>query len=213
MSTTWLHRPKQERSRSTTRQILRAAGKLLKSRPLAEVSVAEIAKAAGVSVGGYYARFPSKESLLAALYDDCLRKATRVLDEAMKVERWKGRPIAEVIRAYFDVAMRFFCKHRVIVRQVIQRAREERNSPLGQAVSEFNTFAHGRLTLLLMERASEICHPNAEEAAMFGVRVISAALRDFSLFGVKRMAYGSAESDRMLHELTRMYVAYLKSSE
>ncbi len=212
MTTTWLHSPKQERSRSTSRKIIRAASKLLRGRPLEQVSVAEIARSAGISVGGYYARFSSKESLLSALYDDCLRKATRVLDEAMKEERWIGQPIREVIRAYLDVAMRFFCKHRLIVRQVIQRARDDRKSALGKAVSEFNTFAHGRITTLLTQRCREIRHEDPASAALFGVRVVSAALRDFALFGAKRVVYGSAEAEAMLDELTRIYVAYLKSS-
>ena len=56
--------PVQQRSRETAERITAAALSLLERKSFAELKVTEIARKAGVSVGGFYARFPSKEALL-----------------------------------------------------------------------------------------------------------------------------------------------------
>ena len=47
----------------TRSQIVRSAVRLLKTRGLAEASVAEVMADAGLTVGGFYAHFGSKEAL------------------------------------------------------------------------------------------------------------------------------------------------------
>ncbi|MGH8259266.1 MAG: TetR family transcriptional regulator, partial [Steroidobacteraceae bacterium] len=65
-----LRRPlptKQARSRKTRDALIAAAWKLLRARSWQEISIAEIAAAAGSSVGALYSRFKDKEALLEAL--------------------------------------------------------------------------------------------------------------------------------------------------
>ncbi len=62
----WIHEPKQGRSKDTSRRILEAAESLLMERGSFEAPVSEIAGRAGVSVGGFYARFPNPGALLHA---------------------------------------------------------------------------------------------------------------------------------------------------
>jgi AcrR family transcriptional regulator len=60
---------KQERSRETRRKLVASCLELVDHRPFDQVTVADIAKGAGVSVGNFYRRFRSKEGLLPDLYD------------------------------------------------------------------------------------------------------------------------------------------------
>ena len=60
---------KQGRSRQTLERILRATRELLQEKEFEEITVAEIVQQAQSSCGAFYARFPSKEALLPALYD------------------------------------------------------------------------------------------------------------------------------------------------
>ena len=59
---------KQERSRETRRKLVTSCLELVDRRPFDQVTVADIAKGAGVSVGNFYRRFTSKEGILPDLY-------------------------------------------------------------------------------------------------------------------------------------------------
>ncbi len=57
----------QDRSRKTAERFLGAAFKLLESKTFDELSVADLAREAGRSVGAFYQRFGSKDDFLAVL--------------------------------------------------------------------------------------------------------------------------------------------------
>jgi AcrR family transcriptional regulator len=59
---------KQERSRETRRKLVTSCLELVERRPFDQVTVADIAKGADVSVGNFYRRFTSKEGILPDLY-------------------------------------------------------------------------------------------------------------------------------------------------
>jgi AcrR family transcriptional regulator len=59
--------PSQDRSRLTAERFLAAAFKLLESKTFEELSVADLAREAGRSVGAFYQRFGSKDDFLATL--------------------------------------------------------------------------------------------------------------------------------------------------
>jgi AcrR family transcriptional regulator len=59
--------PSQDRSRRTAERFLDAGFKLLESKTFDELSVADLAREAGRSVGAFYQRFGSKEDFLVVL--------------------------------------------------------------------------------------------------------------------------------------------------
>jgi AcrR family transcriptional regulator len=59
---------KQERSRETRRKLVASCLELVDRRPFDQVTVADIAEGASVSVGNFYRRFTSKEGILPDLY-------------------------------------------------------------------------------------------------------------------------------------------------
>ncbi len=67
-----------EQKQRTHEEILSSSVKLLRERGISGASVAEVMKSAGLTVGGFYAHFESKESLVAT----ALRRAFR--------ETWEG---------------------------------------------------------------------------------------------------------------------------
>ena len=70
----------QERSRRTRDKLLAAGHKLLARKSWGELAVTSIAKAAGCSVGSFYARYGSKEEFFEALCADFLDGRIRELD-------------------------------------------------------------------------------------------------------------------------------------
>src|SRR6266508_4828592 len=74
-----------DRGEATRRQILEAAGRAFADKGIAGASLNDIIKAAGVTKGGFYFHFPSKEALALAV----LR---------YKQEQWAGRVLAATMK-------------------------------------------------------------------------------------------------------------------
>jgi AcrR family transcriptional regulator len=69
---------KQKRSKKTYDAMIKAGFKLLKKRPWDSITIAELSRTAGYSVGAFYARFKSKDEFFNALIENQsqTRKAT-----------------------------------------------------------------------------------------------------------------------------------------
>ena len=89
----------QARSKQTRDKIVAALDRLLKQRPFEQVSVAEIAAEAGVSVGAVYQRFENKDALIPVLFELYRQR----LDE--EAERRASEPAPEGLRATLKAAM------------------------------------------------------------------------------------------------------------
>ncbi|MBC7894397.1 MAG: TetR/AcrR family transcriptional regulator [Cytophagaceae bacterium] len=203
------HPARQPRAERTSDAIIEAGLALLRERDFAAVSVAEIAARAGVSVGGFYARFEGKEALLHALAAEVIADCSGALDRALAPSRMARASVEGVVRAYVRVMITKFREHRNAIVQVIRHARA--GDPLhGLAVRDFNDHVHGRLRALLHERRHLIAHPDPDAAVNIGLFLVSAAAREGVLSDNLR-AYPIKVTDSMLiTELTRAYVAYLQ---
>src|SRR5437879_11147599 len=78
--------PQQERSQKTKENILRAAERLFDKRGYEEVTSHEIADAAGVAIGSFYAYFADKEQLLLLLLEQRLDEEFHSAFESFKPE-------------------------------------------------------------------------------------------------------------------------------
>ena len=82
MSTTRPLRADAERNRA---RILAAAAEVFAERGL-DVSLDDIAAHAGVGVGTVYRRFPDKDALIDALFEDKIARAVALADESLEIE-------------------------------------------------------------------------------------------------------------------------------
>jgi AcrR family transcriptional regulator len=87
MSTTRPLRADAERNRT---RILAAASEVFAERGL-DVSLDDIAAHAGVGVGTVYRRFPDKDALIDALFEDKIDRAVALADASLEIEDpWEG---------------------------------------------------------------------------------------------------------------------------
>ncbi len=202
--------PKQARSRQTAERITAAALALLERTSFAELSVAEIARRAGVSVGGFYARFPSKQALLeyfdATVVEGILERASRELDS----ERLAGASARTVVRTYVGLAVSAFRRHRTVLQQVALRTRTSPDPAFRQRIRAANAFLHGRFRALLNERRSELGHPEPALAIDLGLTFVSATMREYVLFAEFRPDFATVKDGRLVRELTDAFCAYLR---
>jgi TetR/AcrR family transcriptional repressor of nem operon len=126
-----------ERSHET---ILESAARLVRERGISGASVGEVMKGAGMTVGGFYAHFASKEDLV----DEVLRRTAGELLERLfaKIEEKPAADRAEVIlKRYLSAA---------------HRDEQTMGCPLPAVVGEIGTTAgqHGKVLAELVESLS-----------------------------------------------------------
>ncbi len=94
-----------EHRAETHRRILAAAGRLFRTEGYAASGLVKVMSAAGLTVGGFYAHFDSKESLLAEVLGESLATTRNVLLAGL--EDLQGRAfVAELMRRYLSRAHR-----------------------------------------------------------------------------------------------------------
>jgi TetR/AcrR family transcriptional repressor of nem operon len=91
-------RDKKDRSRE---RILSSAGSLMRKKGISGASVADVMGGAGMTVGGFYAHFPSKQALMAEALRNTLRKSRALLASAAGDLRGADR-LRAMARAYLS---------------------------------------------------------------------------------------------------------------
>jgi len=202
---------RQPRSRQTEERILQAFGELLREARLEDLSVQQVAGRAGVSVGGFYARFASKDDLLLhALYDGYVRDIVAEAEEALDPARWTGAGIAPVAEAYFALMLRKARDHRPVLRELVHRARGNPDAVRNTAAwAAFRQGVHDPFCRLLAAREAEVDHPDPPFALRFAFSACSSVLRESQLFGHMEPSMGPVDEAVMARELTRLFCGYL----
>lgn len=203
--------PRQARSERTRRRILDAATALLARGGIDALPVTEIARRAGVSVGGFYARFPGKDGLLHAFDEEIHARVHEALRVTMDEGKLAGEGVSGVVAAYLGMVADFFDENREVLRQVAIQSRSGGDPAFTERVRAFNLAAHGRLHALLLARRGEIAHEDPESAIDLATLSASAALREVLLFGDRKLNRSRLGKARLVAELTRAYCAYLRT--
>lgn len=201
--------PRQDRSRRTAERIIAAALALLERKSFEALSVAEIARKAGISVGGFYGRFASKQALLeyfdAAVLEGVLGRAEVELDPA----RLRGADARTVVTTYLRLAVRMFRRHRLVLQQVALRSRTATDAGFRARIRAANQRLHGRFRALLLARRAELTHPEPELALDLGLTFVSASLREYVLFAEFRPDFARIDDARLVRELVDAFCGYL----
>lgn len=208
-TTAWLHAPKQDRSQQTTERIRAVALAAFAEERFDTVSVSELAERAGVSVGGFYARFKNKAALLHALDDYVLDEMLRSVRRVMAADRLAGASLADVVAAYVRMMVGFFARHRGVSRQIVIRARTSDDPGFLERMRAFNAEAHGLLAARLQERSREIRCDDPEAAIPFAIMTVSATAREAVLFGDRKMNLSTTRGRALVESLVRVFLAYL----
>ena len=81
------------RAAANRERILEAAARLFRERGLDGIGVADLMAAAGLTHGGFYAHFESKEELMAQACARALQKS---------LEKWRAGTLADLVAAYLS---------------------------------------------------------------------------------------------------------------
>jgi AcrR family transcriptional regulator len=166
---------RQQRARATRERVLAAAARLLERRPFAEVTMQDLAAEAGVSIGALYARFPSKDALLAllglAVFADVRGQLARALD---RVSDREG--LRRVVEVYVDTLVGALHRFRRIVMALRKHAP---GSPeIGALMSRGNRAIHETFLERARRYVEDVGHEHPEEALQWALFMTNAAARE-----------------------------------
>lgn len=106
--------PKQVRSQMTQDALLKAGRKIFAENLMDKVSVQEIASAAGVSVGGFYARFNNKESFFNVVQEAAAKEILIDTERVMFSSRLADVDLETYIHEIAKMTVRVFRKNRYL---------------------------------------------------------------------------------------------------
>lgn len=204
--------PQQARSAETLESVLDAAESLLRRRPLDGVSIAEIADRAGVGVGTVYTRFPSKDSILLALYERYDRSLHESVERLVASGALRGGTLRETARRHIASTVAYLREHKWLVREAALLARRRPGS-INAEVRARRVALIDRWREPFLEHRHRIAHADPDSAVTFALFLVTAAARELVLFDDAPYARAVRRSDeRLIEHLTAALCGYLTTS-
>lgn len=201
--------PRQRRSVQTQERILSAVSGLLRTKQFNKISITEIAGQAGVSVGGLYSRFKSKEELIDYFHEQILNAQRARLVAEFTPEKWAGASIEPIIRRYVETTIELFVAHSALLREIALRSRGG-DIQVRQEARSLNESVDGAVLELLRSRSHEIGRPSPTLALRIGLLAVSAALREVLLFGDRPDGEVDLDEARLAAEMVSLFMGYLE---
>lgn len=161
-------------------RVLEVAGRLFRERGFDGIGVADLMKSAGLTHGGFYGQFASKEELMAEACGRSFANAAEIWSGL--AEHTEGNPLAAVMQAYLSPQHRDNPGEGCVMAALGADAARQGPS-LRRAVTEgtrklldmFTTLAPGRIKTLKRERAV------VAYASMVGALIMARAVDDEAL--------------------------------
>lgn len=203
--------PLQARSRETYDRILDALESLLATKRFEEITVRELVRRSGSSTGSFYARFPSKETLLPALYERHDRGLHARTANKRGAEGATGETLEETVRAAIRGVVDRYQRRKWFVRAVALHARQHPELITDETRRRRNAL-HVEWRARLLRHREEITHPDPETAVAFGLFMTITACREKIAFAdAPHAASFDLPAERLVEESTRALLAYLGS--
>ena len=110
----------QRRSQETTVALLEAAAVMLRERSLDELSIEDLCKRVGVTIGAFYGRFENRDAFFSALMSLAARKALAAVRAAVADEDNLGTGLEEACRRVVEIAVDVVRRNVGVVRAASQ---------------------------------------------------------------------------------------------
>ncbi len=199
--------PKQARSERTLQRLLDAAEELIKEKGHAGVSIPEIARRAGSSVGGFYARFRDKNELLRALEERHFMELSQRVEALADSRRWRNAPTVDIVEAAVAELVNSTRERRPMIAAFLVRAIED---PVIRAGGlRFRRQVEERISALFLTRRDEMSHPDPALAINLGIQTAFALMQQHVLIEETRVGGRALSDDELRRELVTMFLRYV----
>lgn len=209
MASDFVRTTTQTRSEVTATRILEVATAAFVDGRFDATPVSELARRAGVSVGGLYGRFRTKADLLRAVAESMMERLGDEFDRRLDPDELRDADARDVLRRYAEGLVHGIGgANTAITRRLALLLRSDRDLPASRRIQEFNLGLQDRLRAALLARRAQIGHPDPDAAVAFADMVMSAAAREALLHG--GLGDEPPPPDELIETLTELGCAYLR---
>lgn len=199
--------PQQARSNRALTRILNATEDLLKDRHFDDLAISEIAAHAQMSVGNFYARFRTKDALLAVLHERYEKERAEQLGAVMKA--LTSATLEQRIYAVVVAIAKLFEDRRGVLRSFIMISWRRPDAMSGNSKSRLGGL-YQQFTDLLLGARDEIKHANPDEAVRFIIGVAIASCRETLVLRPKSLpASQNYSTHEFAQQVSFMMLSYL----
>jgi len=203
-----LRPPLQNRSRETLERVLDASEALLVEKGWDGFTVQEVSRRSKVSIGSIYARAPSKEALLLAVYDRAVERIAADNEAGLAPdEHWDSLSPRELIMGATRELATQMLRHQQMLRVFMNR------SPVDPVISQRGDDevrrAASRYEELLLRHKDQFTHPDPDLAIEIAFRMVFSPMSRRISFGPDWGAYRNVDDEQLIEELGRGVAAYL----
>ena len=194
----------QARGRDAHVRLVQACLELIEQKPFVQVTVAEIAAEAGVSVGNFYRRFRSKESILPDLYAAYEERFAEFAHEITEGGWPDGADPRGRIAALVSAVRGFLSRNRGLVQSLHLHARLQ-----PEIVPTRSVAARESLYAAAGEFFDSDADPKAELRGRVVVLTLVSTLTEQILYPEQSPAAAAGvETEELVEELVRMFTLY-----
>ena len=198
----WVRRPLQARSQQTLDRLLDATEALLDEQGLDKITVAEVVRRAGSSVGAFYARFADKEGLVRLVLERFTEQAIATTEAVLLPERWQGVPVADALETMLLFTLKIVRERRQLIAALIVRSAQDPSlTALGEQLHE---HICERMRALVAARGDRFTHEDPDTAIHVAVGMVLSFVESRAIHHTERMT-----DERMATEMARLIVGYL----
>ena len=209
LQTSHAREPKQDRSRASFERLLDAASALLAERGYSDFTIAEVSKRSKVSVGSIYGRFENKDALVRATQERVLARMDEEYAGLVNRIRRKRLPLSVLVTTSVKELADFHRRHAGELIPFMDRASSD------SVIATVGKKYHGQMALdfklLLLERRTEILHPDPDRAASTCFAVIYATLARHLGLGSSKDVAGEGDWRQLVEDLGQMSLTFLLS--
>ncbi|MEM8776744.1 MAG: helix-turn-helix domain-containing protein [Pseudomonadota bacterium] len=206
----WRRETQQTRGEKTQTALLDAAEELIVEGGMESLSMADVAKRAGSSVGSVYHHFKDKKALLYALFHRLTAVLVAQTRQVSDPAQWEGASVHDLLEAFLELRLQ---QRRIAGVSKSAAALVMADDPeLKAHMAEIKREGSQALFDLMMARKDEIGHSEPEFAAAFVIDQVNAMLYALSDPYQKASALAEFEDETFKDEILRWSKDFLRLS-
>jgi AcrR family transcriptional regulator len=199
--------PKQDRSEKTLYRLLDAAEALIAERGLEGLSIPEIVRRAGYSVGGFYARFADKNQLLRALEERFFLQVSARVDALVDARRWRDASPAALVEAAVAELVSVTLERAPMIRVFLYRSVQDPD--IREDGLRFQRRVAELIGPLLLARAGTVRHPQPELAVDLAVQLAFGIMQQHVLLDGLQAGGRRLTEKELRREITTFVLSYV----
>lgn len=203
--------PRQKRSRESFDRYLDAAETLIREQGFEDLSVADVARLAGFSVGGLYSRFPNKRALLGAVRERFLNRMEDSIRAESEVGRDSDSCLGDAIRRMVGLFLRHFLSETAMFRAFILECAD--SAEFSGRCEKGDERRRQLFREALLAHADQVRHPNPVAAVDWAFNVVNLLIRERLIFGEAAQLAGGYSDQELEENLVQLTSVYLQGCD